>query len=136
MKFKYAEQDLAIYGHDVNADISQMKQRIAQEYEAFTHTLNDWAKLKEQELQAKKAAMAEKIHKMDHKLKVDFQLLEHRLSHHRECLETLMRNIKRTQTSYQTNTCLSRNSTWRAILCRCYFWLVFNYGIVNFASNI
>ena len=121
MKFKYAEQDLAIYGHDVNADISQMKQRIAQEYEAFTHTLNDWAKLKEQELQAKKAAMAEKIHKMDHKLKVDFQLLEHRLSHHRECLETLMRNIKRTQTSYQTNTCLSRNSTWRAILCRCYF---------------
>ena len=52
MKFKYAEQDLAIYGHDVNADISQMKQRIAQEYEAFTHTLNDWAKLKEQELQA------------------------------------------------------------------------------------
>ncbi len=95
MKFKYAEQDLAIYGHDVNADISQMKQRIAQEYEAFTHTLNDWAKLKEQELQAKKAAMAEKIHKMDHKLKVDFQLLEHRLSHHRECLETLMRNIKK-----------------------------------------
>ena len=46
-------------------------------------------------LQAKKAAMAEKIHKMDHKLKVDFQLLEHRLSHHRECLETLMRNIKK-----------------------------------------
>jgi stearoyl-CoA desaturase (delta-9 desaturase) len=95
MKFKYAEQDLAIYGHNVNADMTQMKQRIAQEYEAFTHTLNDWAKLKEQELQAKKAAMAEKIHRMDHKLKVDFQLLEHRLSHHRECLETLMRNIKK-----------------------------------------
>jgi len=72
-----------------------MKQRIAQEYEAFTLTLNDWAKLKEQELHAKKAAMAEKIHQMDHKLKVDFQLLEHRLSHHRECLETLMRNVKK-----------------------------------------
>ena len=95
MKFKYAEQDLAIYGHDVNTDILQMKQRIAQEYEAFTLTLNDWAKLKEQELQAKKAAMAEKIHQMDHKLKVDFQLLEHRLAHHRECLETLVRNIKK-----------------------------------------
>jgi len=99
MKFKYAERDLAIYGHDVNTDIVQMKQRIAQEYEAFTHTLNDWAKLKEQELQAKKAAMAEKIHQMDHKLKVDFQLLEHRLSHHRECLETLMRNIKKAPVS-------------------------------------
>ena len=99
MKFKYAEQDLAIYGHDVNTDILQMKQRIAQEYEAFTLTLNDWAKLKEQELQAKKAAMAEKIHQMDHKLKVDFQLLEHRLAHHRECLKTLMRNIKKAPVS-------------------------------------
>ena len=99
MKFKYAEQDLAIYGHDVNTDIAQMKQRIAQEYEAFTLTLNDWAKLKEQELQAKKAAMAEKINQMDHKLKVDFQLLEHRLAHHRECLETLMRNIKKAPVS-------------------------------------
>ena len=99
MKFKYAEQDLAIYGHDLNTDIAQMKQRIAQEYEAFTLTLNDWAKLKEQELQAKKAAMAEKIHQMDHKLKVDFQLLEHRLAHHRECLETLMRNIKKAPVS-------------------------------------
>lgn len=39
--------------------------------------------------------MAEKIHRMDHKLKVDFQLLEHRLSHHRECLETLMRSVKK-----------------------------------------
>ena len=99
MKFKYAEQDLAIYGHDVNTDIAQMKQRIAQEYEAFTLTLNDWAKLKEQELQAKKAAMAEKINQMDHKLKVDFQLLEHRLAHHRECLETLVRNIKKAPVS-------------------------------------
>lgn len=46
MKFKYAEQDLAVYGHNVNDDISSVKQRLAQEYEAFTHTLNDWAKLK------------------------------------------------------------------------------------------
>lgn len=96
MKFKYAQQDLAIYGHDVNADVAQLKQRVAQEYEAFTHTLNEWAKLKEQELQAKKAVMAEKIHQMDHKLKVDFQLLEQRLSYHRDCLETLLRNIRKT----------------------------------------
>ncbi len=96
MKFKYAEQDLAIYGHDVNEDVAQIKHRVAQEYEAFTHTLNEWAKLKEQEIHVKKAAMAEKIHQIDHKLKVDFQLLEHRLSHHRECLETLVRNIRKT----------------------------------------
>ena len=95
MKFKYAEQDLAIYGHNVNADLAAMKQRIAQEYDAFTHTLNDWAKLKEQELQAKKAAVAERIHQMDHHLKVEFHLVEARLAHHRKCLETLMRSIKK-----------------------------------------
>ena len=59
MRFKYAEQDLAVYGHDVNADILAMKQKVSQEYEAFTHTLNDWAALKEQELQAKKAVVAD-----------------------------------------------------------------------------
>lgn len=51
--------------------------------------------LKNKSYKRKKAAMAEKIHRMDHKLKVDFQLLEHRLSHHRECLETLMRSVKK-----------------------------------------
>ena len=50
-------------------------------------------------MQAKKAAMAEKLHQMDHKLKVDFQLLEQRLGHHRESLEILMRNIKKTPIS-------------------------------------
>ncbi|MEG2268415.1 MAG: acyl-CoA desaturase, partial [Acinetobacter sp.] len=88
-------QDLAIYGHDVSADIMAMKQKVAQEYEAFTHTLNDWASLKEQELQAKKASVAEKIHQMDVKLKVDFQLVEQKLAFHRERLETLMRGIKK-----------------------------------------
>ncbi|AOA57485.1 acyl-CoA desaturase [Acinetobacter larvae] len=95
MRFKYAEQDLAVYGHDMSADLSALKQKVAQEYEAFTHTLNDWTKLKEQELQAKKAAVAEKIHQMDIKLKVDFQLAEQKLTYHRERLETLMRNIKK-----------------------------------------
>ena len=95
MRFKYAEQDLAVYGHDMNADINAMKQKVALEYEAFTHTLNDWAKLKEQELLAKKAAVAEKIHNMDIKLNVDFQLVEQKLSFHRSRLETLMRTIKK-----------------------------------------
>ncbi|NLN58409.1 MAG: acyl-CoA desaturase, partial [Gammaproteobacteria bacterium] len=73
--------------------------RIAQEYDAFTQTLNDWAKLKEQEIQAKKASMAEKIHQMDDKLKVEFQLVEQRLSHHRETLNLLMRNLKKNPVS-------------------------------------
>lgn len=98
MKFKYAEQDLAIYGHDVNADMAALKHRMAQEYDAFTETLNDWAKLKEQEIQSKKAAVAEKIHDMDVKLKTEFQLVEQRLRLHRESLETILRNMKKTAT--------------------------------------
>ena len=99
MRFKYAEQDLAVYGHNVNDDIGQVKSRISQEYDAFTQTLNDWAKLKEQEIQAKKASVAEKIHQMDVKLKVEFQLVEQRLSHHRETLNLLMRNLKKNPVS-------------------------------------
>ncbi len=95
MRFKYAEQDLAVYGHNVNDDIATAKDRISQEYEAFTQTLNDWAKLKEQEIQVKKASVAEKIHQMDHKLKEEFHLVELRLSHHRQTLNLLMRNLKK-----------------------------------------
>ncbi len=99
MKFKYAEQDLAVYGHDVNEDIANVKSKIALEYDAFTQTLNDWAKLKEKEIQVKKAAVAERIHQMDDKLKMEFQLVEQRLSHHRETLNLLVRNLKKTPVS-------------------------------------
>ncbi|MCJ8161101.1 acyl-CoA desaturase [Acinetobacter zhairhuonensis] len=99
MKFKYAEQDLEVHGLNMSEDLSAAKARIAQEYDAFTQTLNDWAKLKEQEIQAKKASVAEKINQMDHKLKMDFQLVEQRLGHHRETLKILMRNIKKNAVS-------------------------------------
>jgi len=95
MRFKYAEQDLAIYGLNVSEDIGNVKTRISQEYDAFTQTLNDWGKLKEQEIQVKKASVAEKFHQMDDKLKVEFQLVEQRLSYHRETLNLLLRNVKK-----------------------------------------
>ncbi|MBF7694118.1 acyl-CoA desaturase [Acinetobacter pollinis] len=93
MKFKYAEQDLAIYGHHVSEDFHTIKHRIAQEYEAFTHTLNDMTKLKEQEMLAKKQRMTEKLHQMDDKLKFEFQLIEQRLQHHRARLEIMVKSI-------------------------------------------
>ncbi|WP_111895184.1 acyl-CoA desaturase [Acinetobacter sp. MB5] len=98
MKFKYAEQDLEVYGLDINEDLRTMKQHIAQEYEAFTHTLNDMAKLKELELQHKKAAVTERIQKIDHKLKLDFQLIEQRLQHHRDRLEVLVKSLRKIST--------------------------------------
>lgn len=99
MKFKYAEQDLAVYGHNVGEDIHQAKERISQEYEAFTQTLNEWAKLKERELQAKKASVTEKIHQMDDKLKAEFQQVEARLVEHRAALNIVMRSLKKNMTS-------------------------------------
>lgn len=99
MKFKYAEQDLAIYGHDISQDIHNLKQRIASEYEAFTTTLNDMATLKEQEVMAKKQRVAEKLHQMDDKLKLEFQLVEQRLHHHRERLEVMVKTAKKLSAS-------------------------------------
>ncbi|MEK5744636.1 acyl-CoA desaturase, partial [Acinetobacter variabilis] len=51
------------------------------------------------EIQVKKAAVAERIHQMDDKLKMEFQLVEQRLSHHRETLNLLVRNLKKTPVS-------------------------------------
>ena len=99
MRFKYAEQDMAVYGHNVNEDMASVKMRISQEYDAFSQTLNDWAKLKELEIQAKKASVAEKIHQIDDKLKVEFQLVEQRLSHHRQTLNLLVSSLKKKATS-------------------------------------
>ena len=55
--------------------------------------------MKEQEIPAKKTAVAEKIHQMDEKLKIEFQLVEQRLGHHRQTLTTLMRSIKKAPVS-------------------------------------
>lgn len=95
MKFKYAQKDLAIFGHDVNEDVQSLKQKMAKEYETFTQTLNDWAKLKEQEIQAKKADMAEKIHQMDVKLKQEFHAVEENLKAQSARVEQMMRSIRK-----------------------------------------
>lgn len=95
MKFKYAEKNLAVFGHNVNEDIAQLKQKIADEYETFTHTMNQWAKLKEQELQAKKASVAEKIHQMDIKLKQEFHAVEKSLFEQSDRVEQMLRSLKK-----------------------------------------
>ena len=95
MKFKYAEKNLAIFGHNVNEDIAQMKLKIADEYETFTHTLNEWAKLKEQEIQAKKDAVAERIHQMDIKLKNEFHAVEKNLIEQSERVEQMVRSLRK-----------------------------------------
>lgn len=95
MKFKRAEQHLETYGHNMHEDVVAIRQRISQEYEAFSATLNDWAKLKEQSMNSKKAAVAEKFQQVDLKLKMEFQLMEQRMHAHGERMETMMLNLNR-----------------------------------------
>lgn len=96
MKFKYAEQDLAIYGHDLNEDMQTLKQKIGQEYHDFCATMNDWKQLKEQELKAKKKSFNAKLTELDDKLKAEFALIEQRLVEQHQRVEQLVKGIKRT----------------------------------------
>lgn len=100
MKFKYAEQDLAIYGHNLTEDMQTIKQKISKEYEDFCATLNEWKDLKEQELKNKRETLNAKLNDtltdIDGKLKSEFNVLEKRLVEQQQRVETLMKGIKKT----------------------------------------
>lgn len=102
MKFKRAEKHLEIYGHNMHEDMLAIRQRISQEYEEFCQTLNEWAKLKEESVMAKKAAVAEKFQQVDQKLKMEFQLMEQRMHAHGERMETMMLNLKQMMRKVKT----------------------------------
>jgi stearoyl-CoA desaturase (delta-9 desaturase) len=95
MKFKYAEKNFALFGHDLNQDIAHLQHKISAEYDMFTQTLNDWAKLKERELQAKKASVAEKIHQIDLKLKHEFHQIEQNLIEQSDRVELMLRSLRK-----------------------------------------
>ena len=64
----------------------------------FSHgakAINEWAKLKEQEIQAKKDAVAERIHQMDIKLKNEFQAVEKNLIEQSERVEQMVRSLRK-----------------------------------------
>ena len=94
MKFKRAEQHLATYGHNIHDDMLAVKQRIGQEYEAFTQTLNEWTRLKEQEIELKKAEFSQRLHEVDERMKQQFQQVEQKMKAHAQQMEILMQNLK------------------------------------------
>jgi stearoyl-CoA desaturase (delta-9 desaturase) len=98
MKFKRAEASLSTavstYGHDMQHDMEVIRHRFKQEYEAFSSTLNEWTKLKEQAFMLKKAEVSQKIQEVDMRLKVDFHLIEQRLHAHADRLEIALRGIR------------------------------------------
>lgn len=96
MKFKYAEQDLAIYGLNLSEDMQTIKQKMSQEYDDFCNILNEWKALKEQELKNKRETLNSKIQDLDEKMKAEFTSLEHRLAEQHQRVEQLMKGLKKT----------------------------------------
>jgi stearoyl-CoA desaturase (delta-9 desaturase) len=98
MKFKRAEVNISTavstYGHDMQSDMEVIRFRFKQEYDAFSSTLNEWTKLKEQAFMLKKAEMSQKIQEVDMRMKGDFHLIEQRLHAHADRLETALRGIR------------------------------------------
>lgn len=94
MKFKRAEQELAVYGHDVREDAQMLRERISKEYEAFTQTLNEWAALKEKAIEMKKAEFAQKLHEVDERMKLEYRLVEQRMQAHSMQMETILQNLR------------------------------------------
>lgn len=95
MKFKHAEQHLAVFGHDVQHDLAALRVRMGQEYDAFTQTMNDWAALKERAIEMKKAEFAQKLHEVDQRLKHEYHQMEQRMHAHGERVELLIRGLRR-----------------------------------------
>jgi stearoyl-CoA desaturase (Delta-9 desaturase) len=98
MKFKRAEANLltavSIYGHDMQHDLEVIRHRFKQEYEAFSVTLNEWTKLKEQAFLLKKAEMTHKLQEVDARLKSEFHFIEERLHVHADRLEIALRGMR------------------------------------------
>ena len=95
MKFKRAEQSLAVYGLEFKQDIKTLKEKISQEYESYKQTANAWTQLKEQELQAKKEQVSQSIKTADQKLRAEFKQVELKMSAHSERMQTLLKVLNK-----------------------------------------
>ena len=95
MKFKRAEQSLAVYGLEFKQDIKTLKEKISQEYESYKQTANAWTQLKEQELQAKKEQVSQSIKTADQKLRAEFKQVELKMAAHSERMQTLLKVLNK-----------------------------------------
>ena len=82
MKFKHAEKTLNVYGMEFKDDLNALREKISAEYEAYKKTVNDWSKLKEQEINATKEQINQTFRQADHKLKHEFHKMEHTMHAH------------------------------------------------------
>jgi stearoyl-CoA desaturase (delta-9 desaturase) len=68
-------------------DLEQIRQKFNAEYDAFSETMNEWVKLKEQAFQLKKQAVSDRIGNLEQGLKVELSQIEARVRAHGKNLE-------------------------------------------------
>ena len=90
MKFKHAEKTLNVYGMEFKDDLNALREKISAEYEAYKKTVNDWSKLKEQEINAIKEQINQTFRQADHKLKHEFHKMEHTMHAHLQRTQALL----------------------------------------------
>ncbi|MBP6242334.1 MAG: fatty acid desaturase [Hydromonas sp.] len=90
MKFKHAEKTLNVYGMEFKDDLNALREKISAEYEAYKKTVNDWSKLKEQEINATKEQINQTFRQADHKLKHEFHKMEHTMHAHLQRTQALL----------------------------------------------
>ena len=95
MKFKRAEDSLAVYGLEFKQDIKTLKDKIGQEYELYKQTANAWTQLKEQELKVKKEQVSQSIKSADKKLRAEYKLVEQKMVAHSERMQALLKNLNK-----------------------------------------
>ena len=66
------------------------REKISAEYEAYKKTVNDWSKLKEQEINATKEQINQTFRQADHKLKHEFHKMEHTMHAHLQRTQALL----------------------------------------------
>ena len=90
MKFKHAEKTLNVYGMEFKDDFSALREKVTAEYESYKKTVNDWSKLKEQEINATKEQINQTFRQADHKLKQEFHKMEHTMHEHLHRTQVLL----------------------------------------------
>lgn len=105
MKFKYTQKRLAVYGLDMTEDLQQFKTQVQREFDAFSQTLEEWKKVKEQavelkiamkkdQLNQRKDLLSKKLQDVDTKFNLEFKRIEIKMKSHRKQLELLAHHFK------------------------------------------
>lgn len=97
MQFKRAHKEIDamdVHGHSFSDDLQAFKDRIAAEYDAFNHTIEEWQALKAKAIEMKKNEFSERLHEVDEKLKDQYAQIEEKIFSHGRQLEQALRQLK------------------------------------------